>query len=78
MTSCINCSAVLSGGFWNSAVTAFCFPPAPADRGRERPHDCDHADQKADEEQRENAALDHCHPRGIVTRSFVGRLSEFS
>jgi hypothetical protein len=34
--------------------------------------------RKADGEQRENGALDHCHPRGIVTRSFVGRLSEFS
>jgi hypothetical protein len=47
---------------------------AEKDRRRERLHDCQDADGEADNEQHEKAALDQCHPRGIIAHSLVGRL----
>jgi hypothetical protein len=50
---------------------------AEQNRGREMLRDRQYADEEAENEQHENAALDQCHPRGIVGHSFVGRLREF-
>src|SRR5271156_6545189 len=50
---------------------------AKQNRGRERLHDRQDADEEADNEQHENAALDQGHPRGNVGRSFVHRSTEF-
>jgi hypothetical protein len=47
---------------------------AEQNRDRERPHHRQYANEKAKNQQHENAALDQRHPRGIVARSFFGHL----
>ena len=51
-----------------------CQSGAEQDRGREGLHDCDHADQKVDEEQRENARsiIASRHRHAFFRRSVVG------
>jgi hypothetical protein len=46
-------------------------------RGRERFHDRQDADEETADKEHENAALDQCHPRGIVPHPLVGKLTEF-